>query len=699
MPMKSIYRQPLTPEGIKKIESDTMDYFDDASWSNFNTGILEQYLDEKTRTDCFQESQWRWKSVIYGIILGMISSLIVQYVGLKVGFLAGGLGFVLYLTGLGFKWRPSEIGISRAAHGATTAAASGFVFTFPAIYLLLNHPNYTIRNAEGNLVHLINETSIPSIAVVIICVILSGILGILYFTLLRRIWIIEDPLPFPGFERDIKLYDIANDRAKGAQKMAIKSIRQLFLWAGVAGIFTFLRDFPVYNNKPFMDNLFGGDYYEAGMVMHPYATYTFFGWSLIPLQISVGWFMRSRISIIVASGSIFTWFLIVPMAVSFNVPIWIPQAGEYYHILDFPIITSTWSVLDQPAFVAAKRVAQPIAIGTILGGGLTALFKMSDVFKNLITDMAALSRMTNKKSEKITEQEWYEWPKKHVGIMWFVTLLGIFFTFIVLGGFPIFESFLTSILLSFCLLFITAIAIKTYGQTGSIPISGTSFIFLILLIGLYRLIGTDTSTLIIMALITTTAYGIALTISARSISDFKGSLYIGVRPYYLTKAQIISIPFGVIVAAIAALILSIGLSTIDPVTNQPVLDLEAPQAHAFATFTSIILGNTPWDWILIGIIIGIFVELLTGFGTAFGLGMYLPFYITGNLIVGGVLRDWWQKQRLEPKAKRLGWTEKEKTIQLLRTYMIATGVAVGEGLIGMIIAFYYVIPLITGSGP
>jgi uncharacterized oligopeptide transporter (OPT) family protein len=88
---------------------------------------------------------------------------------------------------------------------------------------------------------------------------------------------------------------------------------------------------------------------------------------------------------------------------------------------------------------------------------------------------------------------------------------------------------------------------------------------------------------------------------------------------------------------------------------------------------------------------------MTGMGTAFGLGMYLPFYITINLMIGGGLRDWWQKKKMEPQAKREGWTEKQKTLKLIETYMIMTGLIVGEAIMGTIIALYLVLPLIMGG--
>ena len=45
----SAYRQTPTPEGLKAIENGTLDYFDTEMYANFNTEVLEEYLEEKNR--------------------------------------------------------------------------------------------------------------------------------------------------------------------------------------------------------------------------------------------------------------------------------------------------------------------------------------------------------------------------------------------------------------------------------------------------------------------------------------------------------------------------------------------------------------------------------------------------------------------------------------------------------------------------
>ena len=87
------------------------------------------------------------------------------------------------------------------------------------------------------------------------------------------------------------------------------------------------------------------------------------------------------------------------------------------------------------------------------------------------------------------------------------------------------------------------------------------------------------------------------------------------------------------------------------------------------------------------------MELLTGMGTAFGLGMYLPMIITLPMVVG---RDYWESKFLDVAVEKENLSEKQRTMRLLNTYMIATGCIVGEALLGTFLAIYYVLPLITG---
>ncbi len=718
---KSQYRRPLTGECIEKMENGSLDYFDEVIWGNLNSGALEQYFEDKNRKESFTRSKFNWRNVVVGIVIGSFFALINQYVGLKVGMIVSGSWYVTYLLGLALKWDPTEVNITAGASTGASQVATGFVFSYPAIYLLSMHPRYaTDIDAAGNFIYIIDRALIPALSVAMIAAILGAMLGVMYFTIFRRIWLVEDPLPVPGFEASLKLVDIANDISHGASNYGQRSIKLVITWTAGTMFFTFLRDFPLipkegYGNIAVMDALLttGTRYdsiYYHGKIQQPLAgaTYTYLAFEFIPIQFAIGWFMRFRTAFLVVAGTLLTWFIIVPMTVASHYPIYVPTAqfttSHYFDVTHFPLIVppsmwvgnTDWSILDPPALVANSNVARVIAVGAILGGGLTALIKMAPVFKTAMADIFALGGKDVERKDFVQGRGWYEWPMTHIPVMASVTAIGIIIVFI-LGGLPPLQSIVFAMLLVIVTFILGAIGVKVMGEVGSTPVSGTSFIVLLILISIFQLMGTSIPDTVIMSLIGATVFGTALSLSSDIISDFKIGLYAGTRPYHLVKGELSGIPFGAIIAAAGASVLAVGLATILP-NGEPVLNLAAPQAHAFSTFVLIILGpNPPWDLFGIGLMIGVFAEVMTGMGTSFGLGMYLPLPTTLPLFVGGSVRDWWQKTKLDPKAKALGWSEKEKTKRLVETYMMGTGLIIGEALMGTVIAIYLVLPLLTGG--
>ena len=132
---KSAYRQPVTPEGLKAIEEGKLTWLDDEMYNNLNTGVLEQYLEEKNLQESFEVSHWSTPKVLYGIAIGAVFSGVTAYIGLKIGMAVSAAWYVAYLLGMALKWSPSEVNISTSATTGATNASIGFIFTFPAIFL------------------------------------------------------------------------------------------------------------------------------------------------------------------------------------------------------------------------------------------------------------------------------------------------------------------------------------------------------------------------------------------------------------------------------------------------------------------------------------------------------------------------------------------------------------------------------------
>ncbi len=695
----SPYRQTPTPGGLKAIEKGTLDYFDTEMYANFNTEVLEEYLEEKNRRDGFGSTTWKWNQMMLGLIIGIIFAIINQYVGLKVGMIVSGSWYVAYLAAMALRWSPGEVNLSASASTGASMVCTGFVFTYPAIYLLAYSTKYEMNGTYLVDSSLLLPNSWALAGVAMVASILGGFLGCLYFIIFRRVWLVEDPLPLPGFEANIKLMDIAGETAKeGGMEGAMHSIRLVGISTAIIMAFTFLRDWPLLGTgtsdaagKEVKTSILSRateniSWYDGGDLTVPMenslTNYTWLGFGLYPMMIAIGWFMRFRVALLVSLGTFFTWFVVTPLAFHYDYPFYLPIDGDYHSVSQFSPMGS---------LVSYGYVARPMAIGAILGGGITGLLKMAPVFKTTASDVIDIFRGESDNASRkdyVEGKGWYEWPISHIPVMLIVSLIGITLTFSTQFGF--FPSLIFSLVLCLTTFALGAIAVKVMGETSIEPVSGTSFIVLLMLVVIFKGIGLSESDTAILALVGTTVFGGAISMSGTVIGDYKPGLYVGNRPMHIMKTELVGIIPGTIVAALFAGILSLALARGD-------LVLYAPQANAFAAFAQIMLGGqTPWNLLLLGIVIGVFMELITGMGTAFGLGMYLPMVVTLPMVIGGGLRDYWESRFLDVAVEKENLSEKQRTMRLLNTYMIATGCIVGEALLGTLLAIYYVLPLLTG---
>ena len=717
---RSAYRQPVTPSGLEAIEKGTLTWLDEDMYNNLNTGLLEQYLEEKNLQDSFEISHWDTRKVLIGILIGAVFSGVTAYIGLKIGLAVSAAWYVAYLLGMALKWSPSEVNIATSATTGATHASTGFIFTFPAIFLLAYSDDYIV--GDGHLISSVDTLQLAFIG--IIASMFAGFLGVMYFIIFRRVWLVEDPLPMPGFEATLKMLDISSDVSSGAAEAARDSLKTVGLWTVLTMGFMFLIDYPMrwgkniagapgsiadwiamtlsgeewglasiyterwlhqpsklvdINGNPIGYAPFSGiTPYESGNIF----SYTFLGVELSPTLLAIGWFMKFRVAFLVNLGSIVAWFYLVPLVVLLDTPVYDAALGQYVEITEYGDISAlpVYPIVQWKAFLSIVRT---IAIGAILGGGVYGLLKMAPTFINIFGDITRA--FTGEKGDEYVEGKgWYEWPLEHIPIFMgiaFVAMVAIF----ALGGFPIIPALIFATVLLATTFLLGAIAVRVMGETGIEPVSGTSFIVLLmlLLVFLNLPVGLTSEESVLMALVGTTVFGSAISMSGTVVGDYKNSLYIGNRPYHISKGNIMGVVPGAILGAGVAIFLSMLLAVGS-------IDLLAPQANAFASFT-IILAEGQGDWyaLALGFALGAFAEWATGMGTSFGLGMYLPTPVTFPMLAGGAARDWWEKRRLLPKVEEIrlsegsAASEKSRALMLLFTFMVAAGALTGEAFFGV----------------
>lgn len=693
---RSAYREPVTPEGIRGIEKRTLERFDDDMFANLNTGVLEQYLEDRNRTESFEISKFNLKKVLLMIILvGLPFTLITQFVVFQTGVMIGGAFYLIYIIGLALKWDPIDININSGAVQAAEKTITGFVFTFPAIFILArDYERFLDRSflsqGEGF------WDFFPILLVVIIASIVASFLGLTFFSIFRKIWMVEDPLPTPPFQGFLNLLKLIKEEKKSPSSDLMKKLRPFFLSLSGISLYIITRSFPIFNDKdgnrniPILQqvmHLFRMDnWYYGGILISPLSKsrYTQLTFPLSGLFFAIGWFLRSKAAFIFLLGSILSTFLIIPMAVLMNVPI--DLAGNVgLRDLQFEWLEMMGLKNTSIGFLAMTQIVTPIAIGAIIGSGLIILIKNAKIFKGALAEI----RVKDLNLQERDDRKQFEWPKRYIPIAAVATIVTFLFSFIFILRFDPVISILFSLIIVMIVFFLGLISVKTTGETGLVPTSALSlllFTILMVIILLYNLVfgrGLIGEDQLLLAILTTTVFTCTIAMSSDIMWDFKTGHYIGTRPFHLFKGQTIGLVLGVPFAALSSIIL------MEIFYGGTAASLNfAPQAKTLSYWANVFIDpqNVRWNLLFLGLFIGVLAELITGMGMAFSLGMYLPLYAPLGIFIGGASRDIWEKRWLNKRAEKYKWSKKEVTMKTFDSYLVMIGILVGEALLGSLIA-------------
>jgi putative OPT family oligopeptide transporter len=244
--------------------------------------------------------------------------------------------------------------------------------------------------------------------------------------------------------------------------------------------------------------------------------------------------------------------------------------------------------------------------------------------------------------------------------------------------------------------FVAAICGYMAGLIGSSnsPLSGVGILAvvgaaLLLLIAKASMPAGSIQALTAFALFVTAVVFAIATISNDNLQDLKTGQLVGATPWKQQVALVVGVLVG---AAIIPPILSL-MNHAYGFTGGPVpvsggSPLPAPQATLISTLAKSVLGgNAPWDLIGMGAALGVGIIILDELlgltkkmrlpPLAVGIGIYLPMTTTAGVVVGAVIG--WIYDRFIATGPR---AETMKQLGVL----LASGLIVGEGLIGVVIA-------------
>lgn len=583
---------PSEPAGLPEL-------FSPEFYARVNKGPLEEDYEAHNK----DPKNWTpipWGLVLVGILVGLVFSIVNAYAVLSVGITVAGSWFLLFFVGALLGWRPGVINYVGGSSTGASQVVIAIAFVLPALFFL------STSSGESGFYEL---DAIPSPVALVGFFLVGGLLGVLFFQVYRRLWVVDHPLPFPGaFESAGELLRMAQARIDGARSRIREHVFVVTTAALLTGFWVILRDLQVFgpadDRRSFLDDLFGGRFYSDGTIPAPGAfAVPYFGLiTLQPFFLAIGWFVRIRIALILLLGSIVTFVL----------PFFSPQALAS-ETPSFAFIM-TWA-----------DNARLLAAATIVGAAVVALARLG-------RPIAAGFR------ELATERHTLEAARPlRFGLIVLALLLVAMAAFWA-SGVPLWGVLLVvplGVLLIAVLGFAT---VKAAGETSVQPISPMIIIGLLALLLLLGFTGGSEAAILVLALGTAAFFGTGLLMSTDLFLDTKVGHYIGNPPHRQAIAQVAGLVPGVIAGTFVVWFLSRGIA------DGSVTGLTAPVGRTLEGLALLILGeDLPWLLILIAFLLGASVEYGTRLGTAFGIGMVLPLAMPVTLFAGAALREGYER--------------------------------------------------------
>lgn len=514
----------------------------------------------------------------------------------------------------------------------------------------------------------------PYIVSMLICG-LGGILGVMYSIPLRRALVTQSDLPYPEGVACAEVLKVGGGAE--AHAGAVEDSRAgllAVLWGSVLSALYAI----VVATRIFASDL--ERYFKVGSRGAVSGFDFLFSFALF----AVGHLVGLWVGIAMLIGALIGWGWGVPHYSVLHDGAAAPQLAQ--------LAQETWS--HKVRFVGA---------GTILAAALWTLAKLvKPVYAGLLSAMAA-SRARREGNAAALPQTERDIPIGLVGVITLICLLPIalllagFDSHGALSGHMVMLAIGGIIYIAVMSFFVSAVCGYMAGLIGSSnsPLSGIGILAVIgaalLLVFSVRSSLPDTAqqALVAFALFVTAVIFSVATIANNNLQDLKTGQLVNATPWKQQAALVIGVIAGALIIPPILDLLNHAygfLGAPGPHRDHP---LPAPQAGLISALAQGVLqNNVDWSLIEVGVAIGAVVividELLRKTTRsvhlaplAVGLGIYLPTSSTLMVVVGAVA-GWYYDRRAERRANPAG-------IKQLGV-LLASGMLVGEGLIGVVIA-------------
>ncbi len=588
--------------------------------------------------------------IIVGILLGILMTAANAYLGLYAGMtvsasIPAAVMSMIILRSLFKDVSILENNAVQTMASAGESLAAGIIFTVPALLVIPN---------VWDEIQLVETTIIA---------LLGGLLGTMFTIALRRLFIVEEALPYPEGVACREVLVAGEEGGEGAQAIIYA--------LGIGAIYGLVqKGFEATKHSVEAATSFLGTRIYAGM-------------DLSVALLSVGFIVGIRIASFIFLGGMIGFGILVPMYGLING--W-GSAGSA--VESFDII---W-----------RQQVRYVGVGAMVLGGLYTLWSMR---KTIITGISKAIRTKSSSDEELLRTE-IDLPMNKVFVFCGVlVILTVLFYWSKTGSLIL--ALAGGLFLAVTAFFFAAVAGYIAGVVGSSnsPVSGMTIATLLFTVVLVLLIGDgllnlDTSTLMLATVLIASIVASSAAIAGDVMQDLKTGHMVGATPRVQQIAEIIGVITGALVIGPTLKLLHSAFGiTQTACLEQAKIEyrdcdkaLLAPQAELIGDIVrGAFVGDVNLQMILLGVVIAIVLIRLKMPVMSVAIGIYLPLGLSVPIMLGGVISYFVFKSAhirvdgeiLDPPSKEA--VEAAKDVEN-RGVLIGAGFIAGESILGVLVA-------------
>lgn len=566
-------------------------------------------------------------SIILGIFLAVIFGAANAYLGLKVGMTISAsipaavmsMGIIRVILK---KDSILENNLVQTIGSAGESVAAGAIFTIPAIFI------WSQEWGQAG-------PSLFEISIICLC---GGTLGVLFMIPLRKALIVKEHgvLPYP---EGTACAEVLLAGEEGGSKAS-----GVFAGLGIAALYKFLTEgLKIFPNE----------------VHHEISSYkgSGFGVDVLPALLGVGYICGARISAYMFSGGILGWLVILPLISLFG--------G------DITMYPSTNPISSMDSFALWSSYLKYIGAGAVAAGGIMSLIKsLPLIISTFAASIKDLSKSDRNVSQTRTDKD------LPINVIIFSVIAVILIIWLV-PTIPV--SFGGAVLIAVFGFFFATVSSRIVGLVGSSnnPVSGMTIATLLITTIIFKMTGVVGHEGMLSSIAVGSVICIIAAIAGDTSQDLKTGYIVGATPY---KQQI-----GEVIGVVASSITIGGvLYLLNAAWGFGSAELTAPQATLMKMVVQGVMdGNLPWTLVFAGAGIAVVIEVLGVPVLPFAIGLYLPVHLSTAIMVGGLIRLYFEKKKKISEEKRKDAID--------RGILYTSGLIAGEGLVGILLAVFAIV--------